>query len=98
MPYVGYSSTLNQGSANGRAAVISAEGGYMVDASQANINNQQAYSMQLDNHLKKVDTFFEARQSNCFYRDLEQWQKKQRTEFKKYGIYDREAIRYIYGR
>lgn len=98
MPYVGYSSTANQGSSNGQAAVISAEGGFMVDASQANINNQQAYSMQLDNHLKRVNTFFEGRQTNSFYRDLEAWQKKQRAEFKKYGMYDREAIRYIYGR
>ena len=64
MPYVGYSSTNAQGTSNGNAAVISAEGGYLVDVSQANINNQQAYSLQLDNHLKKVDTFFEARQSS----------------------------------
>lgn len=98
MPYVGYSSTNAQGTANGNAAMISAEGGYLIDASQANINNQQAYSLQLDNHLKKVDTFFEARQSNSFYRDLEDWQKRERVRLKKVGAFDREAIRSLYGR
>lgn len=98
MPYVGYSSTSAQGASNGSAAIISAEGGYLIDASQANINNQQAYGLQLDNHLKKVDTFFEARQSNAFYRDLEDWQKRERVRLKKVGAFDREAIRSLYGR
>lgn len=98
MPYIGYSSTVSQGTYNGNAAMINAEGSYLVDSSQANINNQQAYSLQLDNHLKKVDTFFEARQSNSFYRDLEDWQKRERIRLKKIGAFDREAIRSLYGR
>lgn len=80
----------------GDAAMIQAQGQYLINQSQSNIYNQTAYSMQLENKLLRVQTFFEMRQMNRFYRDLEEWQKQERTRLKRYGFYDREAIEAIY--
>ena len=81
----------------GNAAATMAQGSYLVDQSQANINNQTAESMYYDNRLKKTRTYFENRQINSYYRDIEEWQKNTRRQLRGSGIYDREAIEYIYG-
>jgi hypothetical protein len=81
----------------GDAAAAMAQGSYLVDQSQANINNQTAESMYYDNRLKKTRTYFENRQTNSYYRDLEEWQKNTRRQLRGAGMYDREAIEYIYG-
>lgn len=81
----------------GDAAAAMAQGSYLVDQSQANINNQTAESMYYDNRLKKTRTFFENRQINGYYRDIEEWQKNTRRQLRGAGLYDREAIEYIYG-
>jgi hypothetical protein len=81
----------------GNAASTMAQGSYLVDQSQANINNQTAESMYYDNRLKKTRTFFENRQINGYYRDIEEWQKNTRRQLRGAGLYDREAIEYIYG-
>jgi len=81
----------------GSAAATMAQGSYLVDQSQANINNQTAESMYYDNRLKKTRTFFENRQINGYYRDIEEWQKNTRRQLRGAGVYDREAIEYIYG-
>jgi len=81
----------------GSAAATMAQGSYLVDQSQANINNQTAESMYYDNRLKKTRTFFENRQINGYYRDIEEWQKNTRRQLRGAGLYDREAIEYIYG-
>jgi len=80
----------------GSAAATMAQGSYVLDQSQANINNQTVESMYYDNRLKKTRTFFENRQINSYYRDIEEWQKNTRKEFRNAGMYDREAIEYIY--
>lgn len=80
----------------GDAAVIQAQGQYLLNESQSNIYNQMAYSMQLENKILRTQTFFEMRQMNRFYRDLEDWQRQERTRLKRYGLYDREAIESIY--
>lgn len=46
------------------------------------IGYETAYSMRLDNHLKKIDTFFISRQKNMFYKDLEFFQQKQRAKIR----------------
>lgn len=81
----------------GDAAMINAQSGYLLNQSEANINNQTAFSMYLHNRLLYTKTFFENRQLNSYYRDLETWQKETRRELKRSGLYDREAIEYIYG-
>lgn len=96
MPYPGY--TASQLYNNSQASVIASEGGYLVDSSMANINNQQAYSMSLDNQIKYATTYFEKKQINMFYRDLQDWQNKERTKLKRSGSLDREAIYRLYGR
>lgn len=48
--------------------------------------------------LNRVYTVFEARRMNSYYRDLEEWRKKERAVLKREGIYDRDAIEYLYGR
>jgi len=81
----------------GDAAAIMAQGSFLVDQSQANINNQTAESMYYDNRLKKTRTYFENRQINSYSRDIEEWQKNTRRQLRGAGMYDREAIEYIYG-
>lgn len=81
----------------GGAVSMSASASLIVAQSEANINNQTAYSMALDNKLKYTNTYFHNRQLNGYYRDLEAWQKQARKELKAAGLYDINAIRYIYG-
>ena len=81
----------------GDAAFMQAQGNFLLNQSQANMNNESAYSMRLNNQLLRTRTFFENRQLNRFYRDLEDWQKEERMALKRAGIYNREAIEYLYG-
>jgi hypothetical protein len=53
------SSTAGEGYQRGAAAVISAAGEASVNASQARINNQDAYSKAIDNSTKSVNAFWE---------------------------------------
>lgn len=55
------SSTAAEGYQRGAAAVIAAQGQRNLDDSQARINNQDAYSMALDNSVKSVNTYWEKR-------------------------------------
>ena len=48
--------------------------------------------------LNYIYTIFEARRMNGYYRDLEEWRKKEKAALKREGLYDRDAIEYIYGR
>jgi len=93
-----FGNTLYPGYVSPQASVIASEGGYLLDSSMANVNNQQAYSMALDNSLKSTTIYFEKRQNNMFYRDLEYWQKKERAKLKKEGSLDRKAIYKLYGK
>ena len=52
-------STAGEGYANGAANVIQAQGQRNLSNSQANINNQDAYSKAIDNSVKEVNAFWE---------------------------------------
>ena len=52
-------STAAEGAANGAANVIQATGQASLNASQARINNQDAYSKAIDNSTKSVNAFWE---------------------------------------
>lgn len=58
-------------------------------------NNNYIFDNPRSGHIY---TFFEARRMNAYYRDLEEWRKKQKAILKKQGLYDKEAIEYIYSR
>jgi hypothetical protein len=60
-------------------------------------DNNNTYTSS-NSRLNHIYTLFEARRMNGYYRDLEEWRKKQKAYLKKRGIYDREAIEYIYSR
>ena len=98
MPFIGMPQTASSANGNSQSAVIAATGGYAVDMSLSRINDQTAYSMMLDNHTKKIDTYFNGRSSNAYYRDMEEWRKQERTYLKKIGFWNRETINYVYGR
>jgi hypothetical protein len=102
MNFGGFMNNFGGGTPNGNmmlgsAAATMSQGSYLVDQSQANINNQTVESMHYDNRLKRTRTFFENRQINGYYRDIEEWQKNTRRQLRGAGLYDREAIEYIYG-
>jgi hypothetical protein len=98
MGFLNMGATAYSSGQYGNASYMNAEGNRSLNQSMANINNQTAYSMYLDNRLKQTSTFFDNRQLNSYYRDLEAWQKAERVQLKRYGIYDREAIERLYGR
>jgi hypothetical protein len=52
-------STAAEGYQRGAASVISASGEASLNASQARINNQDAYSMAIDNSTKSINAFWE---------------------------------------
>jgi len=52
-------STAGEGYANGAANIIQAQGQRNLSNSQANINNQDAYSKAIDNSVKEVNAYWE---------------------------------------
>jgi hypothetical protein len=74
-------STAGEGYQRGMASVISAAGEASVNASQARINNQDAYSQAIDNSTKSVEAFWEQK-------DIYQ----QRVEQKNYKIQQRREM------
>ena len=54
-------STAGEGYQRGMSSVISAAGEASVNASQARINNQDAYSAAIDNSTKSVEAFLGAK-------------------------------------
>lgn len=91
-----YASSAQQGAMYGQAATINAQGNYLLNQSMANINNEMAYSMSLHNQTLRARTFFEKRQINGYYRDMEAWQREERSRLKRSGLYDKESIEYLY--
>jgi hypothetical protein len=64
-------STAAEGYARGVGDIISSAGQYNVATSQANINNQTATSMAIDNQMKWTNTYFEMRKVNRDARSAE---------------------------
>lgn len=91
-----YASSVQQGSMYGQAAEINAYGNYVVNQSIANINNQTAYAMSLNNQVLRTQTFFQKRQINRYYRDLEEYQRQERIRLKASGLYTDEDIARLY--
>lgn len=92
-----YPGSANSTTLLGDAAVTMANGSFLLNQSEANINNQIAYGMSMRNEVTRVHVFYQKRQLGGYYRDIEAWQKQARKELKDAGLYDRDAIEYIYG-
>jgi hypothetical protein len=69
-----HSSTVIEGAQRGRAAVIQAEGNYLLDASQAAVLRQQARALRRQNNLKQTEALYtqEAMWDDARMRDREQ--------------------------
>jgi hypothetical protein len=66
-----FSTTAQGDMLQGQAALMEAQGSYVLDTSKAAINAQTARAMSLDNHLRTAETFFEARRINRINRAYE---------------------------
>lgn len=81
-------STAAEGYQRGAAAVISASGEASVNASQARINNQDAYSAAIDNSIKSVNAFWEKKgiYDQHVQQQLEQQDAKRSAYMAKHGL------------
>jgi hypothetical protein len=82
------SSTAAEGYQRGMASVISASGEASLNASQARINNQDAYSKAIDNSVKSVNAFWEKKDiySQRQQQEFAQIQGKRSAYMDKHGL------------
>lgn len=76
----------------GQAAIINANANYVLKSSVANINNQKAYGLSINNDVLKTSSYFEKRQINLYNRTLEEFQKKQISQMRRYKVYSKEHL------
>ena len=88
------SSTVNVGNSPemGQAAIINAEGNLALKSSIANINNQKAYGLYLNNTVLRASVYFEKRQINLYNVSLEAMQRKRIAYMKKSQNYSKEEL------
>lgn len=93
-----YSTSPQQAAGFGQAAVNRSVGVATRDISEAAINYETAYEMRLNNSLLRVNTYFEMRQSNRYYKELELLQKTELRKLKASGQLDIETLNHLYNR
>ena len=76
----------------GQAAIINAEGNLALKSSIANINNQKAYGLYLNNTVLRASVYFEKRQINLYNVSLEAMQRKRIAYMKKSQNYSKEEL------
>lgn len=74
------------------AAVINAQADYVYKSSLANINNEKAYSIHLNNDVMRASAFFEKRQINRYNRALEELQQREISRMKRSGNYSKSDL------
>jgi hypothetical protein len=81
-------STAAEGYQRGAASVISAAGEASLNASQARINNQDAYSMAIDNSTKSVNAFWEQKEiyNQHLQQKIDQSDMKRTAYLAKHGL------------
>jgi hypothetical protein len=84
-------STAGEGYQRGMASVISASGEASLNASQARINNQDAYSMAIDNSVKSVNAFWEKKDTY----DARQQQEFTKIQSKRSAYMERHGLGYL---
>lgn len=75
-----------------QAARINAQADLVYKTSLANINNEKAYGLSLNNQALRTSVYFEKRQINLYNRTLYDFQKKRISEMKRSGIYSKEEL------
>lgn len=87
-------STINFGNnpGLGEAAIINANANMVLKSSMANINNQKAYGLSINNDVLRTSSYFEKRQINLYNKTLEEFQKKQISYMKRNKIYSKEQL------
>jgi hypothetical protein len=81
-------STAAEGYQRGAASVISAAGEASLNASQARINNEDAYSMAIDNSTKSINAFWEQKEiyNQHLQQKIEQSDMKRSAYLAKHGL------------
>lgn len=87
----------NMSSQSEEASMINASGDFIYKQSLANINNQKAYEMSLNNQALRTKVYFEKRQTNLYYRSLEQLQKRRISQMKKEEYFSKEEFDLLFG-
>lgn len=94
--FVNFSASPQQAAAYGQAAINNSYGNQILNTSEASINFETANSMHMDNSLKGVHIYFQRRQANSYYRELEQLQKEEIKYLKRSGMYNIQTLREVY--
>jgi hypothetical protein len=87
----------NMSSQSEEASMINASGDFIYKQSLANINNEKAYEMSLNNQALRTKVYFEKRQTNSYYRSLEQFQKRRISQMKKEEYFSKEEFDSLFG-
>lgn len=87
----------NMSSQSEEASMINASGDFIYKQSLANINNQKAYEMSLNNQALRTKIYFEKRQTNLYYRSLEQLQKRRISQMKKEEYFSKDEFDSLFG-
>lgn len=74
------------------AAMVNAQADYVYKSSLANINNQKAYSIQLNNEAMRASVFHEKRQINRYNRTLEELQQREIARMRREGTFSKEEL------
>jgi len=79
-------------SAYTNAANTSAHGDFLLKSSMANINNQKAETIRLNNDMLKTSNYFEKRQMNLYHRSLYDLQKYEINKMRREGTLTKESL------
>ncbi len=79
------------------AAVINANGDFIYKQSLANINNEKAYEMSLNNQRLRAKVYFEKRQTNLYHRSLEEFQKKRISQMRREEYFSKAELDSLFG-
>lgn len=74
------------------AAVINAQADYVYKSSLANINNEKAYAIHLNNDAMRASTYFEKRQINRYNRALEELQQREIARMRRSGVFSKDDL------
>ena len=94
--YPNYASSPGQAYGYGQAAMNYSYGSSAIDYSIAAMYQQTVYTMYLQNQLNSIDCYFQKRQMNRYYRELEELQKQEIKAAKYSGSWNIQQLNNIY--
>jgi hypothetical protein len=94
--YPNYASSPGQAYGYGQAAMNYSYGTSAVDYSIAAMYQQTVYTMYLQNRLNSIDCYFQQRQMNKYYRELEELQRQEIKEAKYSGSWNIQQLNNLY--